>query len=99
MNLRRREFMTLLSGAAATWPLAVRAEQMKRIGVLMNGAIASTGQANVAAFVEQLRKLGWVEGQTIHTELRWNDGSAAVARASAAELVTLDDRFRESGGT
>jgi putative ABC transport system substrate-binding protein len=87
--MRRRDFITLLGGAAAVWPLATRAEQMKRIGVLMNGATSGTGQANVAAFVEQLRKLGWVEGRTIHTELRWNDGSAEVARASAAELATL----------
>jgi putative ABC transport system substrate-binding protein len=87
--MRRREFITLLGGAAVGWPLAARAQQLKRIGVLMNGAASGAGQANVAAFVEQLQKLGWVEGRTIHNELRWNDGSAAVARASAAELVTL----------
>jgi putative ABC transport system substrate-binding protein len=78
--MRRREFITLLGGAAA-WPLATRAQQLKRIGVLMNGAANGAGQAIVAAFAERLRKLGWIEGQTIHSELRWNDGSAAVARA------------------
>jgi putative ABC transport system substrate-binding protein len=87
--MRRRDFISLLGGAVAVWPLAARAQQLKRIGVLMNGAASSTGQANVAAFAEQLRKLGWAEGRTIHSELRWNDGSAELARASAAELVTL----------
>jgi putative ABC transport system substrate-binding protein len=90
MTIRRRDFITLIGGAAAAGPLAAMAQPLRRIGVLMNGAASNRpGQANVAAFAEQLRKLGWVEGRAIHSEIRWNDGSAATARAMAAELVTL----------
>jgi putative tryptophan/tyrosine transport system substrate-binding protein len=62
--MRRREFITLLGGAAAAWPLAARAQQerMRRIGVLMNGAATETvPQSHVAAFVQGLRQLGWIE--------------------------------------
>jgi hypothetical protein len=68
LDLGRREFITLLGGAAATWPLAARAQQaerMRRVGVLVNLAEGdSEGQARVAAFREALGKLGWTEGRS-----------------------------------
>jgi putative tryptophan/tyrosine transport system substrate-binding protein len=90
--MRRRQFVTLLGGAAA-WPLAARAQQpgrMRRVGILMNDVVTdATGQANVAAFVNGLRNSGWVDGQNLRIEYRWNAGSAELARAYAAELVAL----------
>jgi hypothetical protein len=74
-NMRRREFITLLGGVAAAWPLAARAQQgdgMRRIGVLMGSAESDQeGQARVAAFREGLRKLGWAEGRNIQIDYRW----------------------------
>jgi putative ABC transport system substrate-binding protein len=73
--MRRREFITLLGGVAAAWPLAARAQQgdgMRRIGVLMGSAESDQeGQARVAAFREGLRKLGWAEGRNIQIDYRW----------------------------
>src|SRR5215831_17358442 len=91
--MRRREFITLLGGAAGTWPLAARAQQpdrMRRIGVLMNGSATDTAlQADVTALVEGLRQLGWVEGQNLHLDLRWSGGDSALARIYAAQLIGL----------
>src|SRR6516165_10237271 len=90
--MKRREFITLLGGAAA-WPLAARAQQsgrMPRIGVLMNNAATdAAGQSHVAAFAQTLRQLGWVEGQNIRIDFRWNPGDAALARIYAAQLIGL----------
>jgi putative ABC transport system substrate-binding protein len=90
--MRRRDFITLLGGAAA-WPLAARAQQpgaVRRIGVLMNGAATdAVVQSYVAAFVQGLRQLGWTEGQNLHIEYRWNDGDAELARIYAAQLIGL----------
>ena len=91
--MKRREFISLLGGAAAAWPLAARAQQpsaMRRIGVLMNGAAAETlPQSYVAAFVQGLRQLGWVEGRNLRVDIRWNAGDAALARIYAAQLIGL----------
>lgn len=93
--IRRRDVFKLAGGAAAAAPLllrsrAARAQQPKRIGVLMNDvATDASAQGFVRAFVEQLRKLGWVDGQNIQFEYRWNGGDAALARVYAVELVTL----------
>ena len=80
--MRRREFVSLLGGAVAAWPLAARAQQagpVRRIGVLMNGAATETApQSYVAAFVQGLRQLGWTEGQNIRVDIRWNAGDAAL---------------------
>jgi putative tryptophan/tyrosine transport system substrate-binding protein len=87
--MRRREFITLLGGAAA-WPLAARAQQPKRVGVLMNGVATNpVAQAYKTAWAQQLRKLGWIDGQNLHIEYRWNEGNATLARSYAAELVAL----------
>jgi len=88
--VKRREFVTLLGGAAATWPLAARAQQPKRVGVLMNDVETDArGQGFVAAFVQQLKRLGRIDGQNLHVDYRWNGGKAEMARASAVELVKL----------
>ena len=90
--MKRREFITLLGGAAA-WPLTVRAQQadrMRAVGVLMPGiATEADRQGWVTEFTQALHKLGWVEGKNIHLEIRWNSGDADRARANAAELVKL----------
>ena len=72
--MKRREFITLLGGAAA-WPLAARAQQgerMRRIGVLMTSAADDPeGQARVAAFLQGLQQLGWTEGRNVRIDTRW----------------------------
>ena len=97
--LRRREFITLLGGAAV-WPLLARAQATRRIGVLMLGTPTDPGfQADVEAFTEQLRKLGWIEGKNLHTEYRWTAGDATLMRAYAAELVALAPDVILAAGT
>jgi ABC-type uncharacterized transport system substrate-binding protein len=90
--MRRREFITLLGGAAASWPLAARAQQgdrMRRIGVLMGYAENdSDAQALVAAFREELEKLTWTEGR-IRIDTRWAWSDAEAMRRLAQELVAL----------
>ena len=72
--MKRREFITLLGGAAAAWPLAARAQQterVRRIGVLTFSAESDQeGQSSVAAFREELRKLGWMEGRNSEIDIR-----------------------------
>ena len=91
--MRRREFITLLSGATVTWPIAVRAqqrEQIVRIGVLMSAAADDPeGQARITAFRQGLQKLGWTEGQNVRIDVRWSGGNADLDRKFAAELVAL----------
>ena len=91
--IRRREFITLLGGAAAMWPLAARAQQpesVRRIGVL-SGAAKDTPdlQARLAAFQKVLQQLGWTDGRNVRIDYRWGAGSADNIRRYAAELVAL----------
>ena len=100
--MQRREFITLIGGAAA-WPLAVRAQQpdrMRRIGVLMSlTADDAEAQARLAAFVGGLRELSMTEGRDVRIDIRWA-GNADNARKLAAELVALaPDVILASGGT
>jgi putative ABC transport system substrate-binding protein len=92
-QMRRRDFITLLGGAAATWPLAARAQQpdrMRRIGVLMPlAADDPESQARLAAFLQGLQQLGWTVGENVRIETRWSGGNAADIRRYAAELSTL----------
>jgi putative tryptophan/tyrosine transport system substrate-binding protein len=89
-RMRRREFITLLGGAAAAWPVAARAQQQKRVGVLMNGAATDpTGQANLTTFMQGLRKLGWIDGQNLQLEVRWSATDLGRMEAYATDLVGL----------
>jgi putative ABC transport system substrate-binding protein len=86
----RREFITLLGGAAATWPLAVRAQQgerMRRIGVLLGST--APDRPDVAGFLQALQQLGWSEGHNLRIDYRWGRGNAADTRKYAQELVAL----------
>jgi putative ABC transport system substrate-binding protein len=91
--MQRREFITLLGGAAAAWPLAARAQQgdrLRRIGVLTVYAERDPeGQAYLAAFREGLQKLGWAEGRNIRIDTRWGALDAEPRQRLAAELVAL----------
>jgi putative tryptophan/tyrosine transport system substrate-binding protein len=90
--VRRREFITLLGGAAAAWPLAARAQQgepMRRIGLLTGVADDQEGQARVAALKQGLQELGWTEGRNIQIETRFGGADAGRIRAHAAELMAL----------
>jgi putative tryptophan/tyrosine transport system substrate-binding protein len=88
----RREFITLLGGAAVAWPLAARAQQaerVRRIGLLMASADDREGQARVTPLKEGLKELGWTDGRNIQIETRFGGGDAGRIRAHAAELVAL----------
>jgi putative ABC transport system substrate-binding protein len=92
--MKRREFITLLGGAAAAWPLPALAQQpdrTRRIGVLMGYAESDLEvQAHIAAFREGLQKLGWTEGRNIQIDTRWAaPDDAASMRRFAKELVAL----------
>jgi putative ABC transport system substrate-binding protein len=91
-QLKRRDFITLLGGAAATWPLAARAQQpnrMRRIGVLMPFAENdSDAQANITAFRQTLQMLGWTDSR-VHIDYRWGGGELERISAYASELAGL----------
>src|SRR5262245_59538481 len=89
--MRRREFILALSGAAAAWPVAARAQQATKlptIGYLGSGTPTTQAQW-VAAFVRRLRELGWIEGRTVAIEYRWAEGRNERAAEIAAEFVRL----------
>jgi putative tryptophan/tyrosine transport system substrate-binding protein len=92
LDMKRREFIALVGGAAA-WPVAARAQQrerMRRIGVLMPlAADDAAAQARNAAFLQGLQKLGWTVGQNVQIEYRWSGGNDELTRRYAAELATL----------
>ena len=91
--IARREFITLLGGTAATWPLAARAQQgerMRRIGVLMHlAADDPESSTRIAALRRGLHHLGWVDGGNVRIEYRWAKGQADLFRQGAKELVQL----------
>jgi putative tryptophan/tyrosine transport system substrate-binding protein len=91
--VRRREFITLLGGAAAAWPVRGRAQQperVRRIGVLTNlAADDPEGQVRNTAFAQALAQLGWTVGQNLRIENRWAAADAERIRRYAAELVAL----------
>jgi putative ABC transport system substrate-binding protein len=103
--MKRREFITLLGGAAVVLlalPRAARAqqpEQMRRIGVLMNRAADDPeGQARIAAFQQALQQLGWNDGRNVRIDKRWGEDDVDRERRAAAELVALaPDIFFASG--
>src|SRR5262245_23041171 len=87
----RRDFITLLGGAIAAWPLAARAQQpqrVRRIGVFMPGVADDPEyEARNAAFLQGLGELGWIVGRNVRIEYRWGAGDVERYRAIAAELV------------
>jgi putative ABC transport system substrate-binding protein len=91
--LKRREFITLLGGAAVAFPLAASAQQRertRRIGVLMNLASDDAeGQARLAAFLQGLQEAGWAVGRNMRIDLRWGGGDPESFRKQASELVAL----------
>jgi putative ABC transport system substrate-binding protein len=101
--MRRREFIKVVAGSAASWPLLARAQQperVRKIGVLM--ALAATdaeGQARLAAFLQGLQEYGWAVGRNMRIDIRWAAGNADDIRKYAAELVALaPDIILVSGG-
>jgi putative ABC transport system substrate-binding protein len=90
--MKRREFITLLSGAVA-WPVAARAQQgepMRRIGVLMPATADNAEyQARMAAFLRGLQQLGWSDGRNVRIDIRWAAGDANLIRKYATELIAL----------
>jgi putative ABC transport system substrate-binding protein len=91
--MRRRELLSLLGGAAVSWPVGARAqqaEQMRRIGVLMNSAADDpVAQTRLTRFLQRLQELGWSEGRNLRIDVRWGLGDAERIRKAAAELVAL----------
>src|SRR5262245_45376492 len=90
--MRRREFITLIGGAAA-WPVAVRAQQsdrLRRIGVLTNlNENDPEGQARLAAFLQGLLQMGWTDGRNVRIDTRWTAGDVERIRKHAAEFAAL----------
>jgi putative ABC transport system substrate-binding protein len=96
--MRRREFITLLGGAAA-WPLAARAQQTRRMAIFMDLAEGDPeGQARVTALKRGLQDLGWVEGRNLRIEHRWAAGEAVRMKPLAEELVSLAPEVIVSSG-
>jgi len=91
--MKRRQFIALLGGGAAAWPLAARAQQgerVRRIGVLVSIAPDDPeAQARVAAFIHELQQLGWADGRNLRIDIRWGAGDAERIRRYAAELVAV----------
>jgi putative tryptophan/tyrosine transport system substrate-binding protein len=91
--MKKREFITLLGGAAAAWPLAARAQQsegIRRIGVLMNlAADDAEGRARIAALLQGLQQLGWTDGRNVRIDYRWAAGDAGRFHRYAEELLAL----------
>jgi putative tryptophan/tyrosine transport system substrate-binding protein len=91
LEVKRREFISLLSGAAAAWPLAARAQQAGKVPIIgfLSQSTRSASSEWVAAFVQRLRELGWSEGRTIAIEYRWGEGREERFAEVAAEFVRL----------
>jgi putative ABC transport system substrate-binding protein len=101
--MKRRQFITLLGGAAASWPLAARAQQrerMRRIGVLVSGLAAddSEWQTRGTAFVQALAQLGWIDGRNMRIDSRFALGNLDLQRKYADELVALAPDVILAGG-
>jgi putative ABC transport system substrate-binding protein len=99
--VRRREFITLLGGAAAAWPLAARAQQPAKLPTIgyLGASTPLFDTYRVEAFVQRLRQLGWIEGRTVAIEYRWSQGRTERYPEIAAEFVRLNvDVIVATGG-
>jgi putative ABC transport system substrate-binding protein len=103
MTLKRRDFITLLGGAAAAWPLSARAQQraeMRRVGVLMPGDENNpVFKSYLSAFIQGLTGLGWTDGRNVRIDLRWSGVDINRVRALAQELVGLQPDIILAYGT
>ena len=102
--MRRRDFIKVMAGSTAAWPLAVRAQQSerkRRVGVLMGlAADDAEAQGRIAAFVQGLQQLGWTDGRNLQIDYRRGAGDTDLTGRYAAELVALaPDVILASGGT
>jgi putative ABC transport system substrate-binding protein len=101
--MRRRDFIKVIGGGAAAWPLVMRAqqpEQMRRIGVLMNRVAGDPeGKARVAAFQHGLQQFGWTDGRNVRIDIRWGEDDVDRERQYAAELVALAPDVILAAGT
>jgi putative ABC transport system substrate-binding protein len=97
--MKRREFITLLGGAAAAWPVVARGQQRLPTIGLLNTSTPSAWSKYVAAFSQRLRERGWIEGRTVAIEYRWAEGRSERFAEIAAEFVRLKaDVIVTSGG-
>jgi ABC-type uncharacterized transport system substrate-binding protein len=91
--MRRRDFIKVIAGSAASWPLIARAQQthpMRRVGLLMGYPEGDAeGQANLAAFRRGLEELGWIEGRNIQIDVRWGAADPEKAQTLAKELISM----------
>jgi putative tryptophan/tyrosine transport system substrate-binding protein len=97
--MRRREFITLLGGGVAGWPLSTRARQSPKPPIIGYLSHTSTQTQRTAAFVRRLHELGWIEGSTVEIEYRWAEGHAERLSEFAAELVRLKVSVIVANGT
>ena len=99
--MRRREFITLLGGAAAAWPLTARAQSSAKPPIIgyIGPAAASSERLWSAAFARRLHELGWIERSSVEIEYRWADGTAERLSEFAADLVRLKVNVIITGGT
>jgi putative ABC transport system substrate-binding protein len=102
--MRRRDFITVLGGAAASWPVVAFAQQrerVRRIGVLTGATAADDpdGNARLAAFLQALQQSGWADGRNLRFEYRWGMGDAANIRKYATELAALAPDVILAAGT
>jgi putative ABC transport system substrate-binding protein len=98
--IARRDFLALVAGAAAAWPLAARAQQASKLPTIgFLGADASSWRPWTDAFVERLRELGWIDGRTIEIEYRWDEGRPERDSEIAAEFVRRKVDVIVSAGT
>jgi putative ABC transport system substrate-binding protein len=92
-GMRRREFITLLGGAAAGWPLAAQAQQaerVRRVGVLMlTSSDEPESQTNIAAFLQGLQEAGWAVGRNLRIDYRWSGNDRTRLNQHATELISL----------
>src|SRR5262245_48837247 len=88
-HIGRRKFLATLGGAAITWPLAARAQQLPKLPTIgfLGGTSPSVVSQSVAAFVQRLHELGWVEGRNVAFEYRWAEGRSERFAEIAAEFV------------
>jgi putative ABC transport system substrate-binding protein len=99
-DMRRRDFIALLGGGAATWPLAARAQQGKVSTIGYLGSSTALAQSQwTAAFVQRLRELGWIEGRNVAIEYRWAEGRSERFGEIAAEFVRLKVDVIVTAGT